>query len=234
MIAQLDADLMVVAAYGLILPKAVLQLPRLGCINIHASLLPRWRGAAPIPRAILAGDTESGITIMQMDEGLDTGDMLLQRSCMIAENDTAQTLHDKLAAIGADCIVKALQQLPHLTPLRQDNEAANYAAKLQKTEAKIDWRLDAQQIERAVRAFNPYPVCHTGFNELTLKVWQAALQPGVQGEPGSVVAADKHGITVACGKDGLLLQVLQRPGGKVQPGAQLLQALPIKPGDQFD
>jgi len=230
-IAALQADLMVVAAYGLILPKAVLQLQP--CLNIHASLLPRWRGAAPIPRAILAGDCETGITIMQMDEGLDTGDMLLKKTCPIAEHDNAQMLHDKLAALGADCIVEALRQLPQLTPVKQDNGAACYAAKLLKSEAQIDWRLDARQIERAVRAYNPFPVCQADFNNVTVKIWQAALQQGVAGEPGRVMQVDKHGILVACGKDGLRLEVLQRPGGKAQPAFQFLQAVPAKSGDHF-
>jgi len=248
-IAVLDADVMVVAAYGLILPKAVLQLPRYGCLNIHASLLPRWRGAAPIPRAILAGDSETGITIMQMDEGLDTGDILLRRACPIAQNDTAQTLHDQLAGIGANSILEALRLLQEpglagmsptggnsqnrLTGIRQDNGAACYAAKLLKSEAQIDWRQDAQQLERAVRAFNPFPVCHADFNGVTLKIWQATLQEGTQGEVGKVLAADKHGITVACGKNALRLEVLQRPGGKAQPAAQFLQAVPLKVGDSF-
>ena len=234
-IAALDADVMVVAAYGLILPKAVLQLPRYGCLNIHASLLPRWRGAAPIPRAILAGDSETGITIMQMDEGLDTGDMLLRRICPIAPDDTAQTLHDKLAVIGADSILEALRLLQEhrLTPVKQDNDAATYAAKLLKSEAQIDWRQDARQIERAVRAFNPFPVCHADFNGVAIKIWQAGLCTGEQGAPGKVLAADKQGIIVACGKDALRLEVLQRPGGKAQPAAQFLQAVPVKAGDNF-
>ena len=234
-IAALDADVMVVAAYGLILPKAVLQLPRYGCLNIHASLLPRWRGAAPIPRAILAGDDETGITIMQMDEGLDTGDMLWRRACPIAPDDTAQTLHDKLAVIGADCILEALRLLQEhrLTPVKQDNDVATYAAKLLKSEAQIDWRQDARQIERAVRAFNPFPVCHADFNGVTIKIWQAALCADEQGAPGKVLAANKQGITVACGKDALRLEVLQRPGGKAQPAAQFLQAVPVKAGDNF-
>jgi methionyl-tRNA formyltransferase len=234
-IAALDSDVMVVAAYGLILPKAVLQLPRYGCLNIHASLLPRWRGAAPIPRAILAGDSETGITIMQMDEGLDTGDMLLRRACPIAPDDTAQTLHDKLAGMGADCILEALRLLhaDRLAPVRQDDAAATYAAKLLKSEAQIDWRLDARQIERAVRAFNPFPVCHANLNGVAIKIWQAALQEGMQGGAGKVLAADKHGITVACGRNALRLEVLQRPGGKAQPAAQFLQAVPVKPGDDF-
>lgn len=236
-IAALDADVMVVAAYGLILPKAVLQLPLHGCLNIHASLLPRWRGAAPIQRAILAGDAETGITIMQMDEGLDTGDMLLRHACPIAENDIAQTLHDKLAVMGASSILEALQSLSEnrLTPVRQDNDMACYAAKLLKSEAQIDWRQDAQQIERAVRAYNPAPGCHATLNGVAIKIWQASLRSADhRSEPGTVLAVDKTGISVACGKDTLHLQVLQRPGGKAQPAAQFLQAMPIKPGDIFD
>jgi methionyl-tRNA formyltransferase len=234
-IAALDADVMVVAAYGLILPKAVLQLPRHGCLNIHASLLPRWRGAAPIQRAILAGDKETGITIMQMDEGLDTGDMLLRKACTIQPSDTAQTLHDKLAGMGAGCILEALRLLGdnRLTPVKQDNDAACYAAKLLKGEAQIDWGQDARQIERAVRAYNPFPVCQTRLDGVMIKIWQAAICADLSGEPGKVLAADKLGITVACGKGALRLEVLQRPGGKAQPAAQFLQAMPIRVGDQF-
>jgi methionyl-tRNA formyltransferase len=234
-IAALDADVMVVAAYGLILPKAVLQLPRYGCLNIHASLLPRWRGAAPIQRAILAGDKETGITIMQMDEGLDTGDMLLRNACPIEATDTGHTLHDKLAGMGASSILEALRLLHEhrLVPVRQDNEAACYAAKLLKSEARIDWRQDARQIERAVRAYNPFPVCHADLDGVPIKIWQAGLCTGKQDDPGRVLAVDKHGITVACGKDALLLEVLQRPGGKAQSAAQFLQAVPVKAGDSF-
>jgi len=238
-LADLDADVMVVAAYGLILPKAVLDLPRHGCLNIHASLLPRWRGAAPMQRAILAGDTETGITIMQMDEGLDTGDMLLRQVCTIAENDTAQTLHDKLAKSGANCILDTLRLLQQnrLTPVKQDNDAACYAAKLTKSEAQIDWRQDARQIERAVRAYDPFPVSHAKRNGVAIKVWQAVLdtgERGVTGNPGKVIAVDGAGITVACGTGALRLVKLQRPGGKVQLAAQFLQAMPIKVGDVFD
>jgi len=234
-LVALDADVMVVAAYGLILPKTVLQLPRYGCLNIHASLLPRWRGAAPIQRAILAGDKETGITIMQMDEGLDTGDMLLRNACPIGENDTAQTLHDKLAVMGSNCILEALRLLQEhrLVPVRQDNDAACYAAKLVKSEAQIDWRQDARQIERAVRAYNPFPVCHANLNGVMIKIWQAGLCAGQRGDPGRVLAVDRHGITVACGKDALCLEMLQRPGGKAQSAAQFLQAMPIKAGDHF-
>jgi methionyl-tRNA formyltransferase len=232
-LAALDADVMVVAAYGLILPQAVLQIPHHGCLNIHASLLPRWRGAAPIQRAILAGDTETGITIMQMDAGLDTGDMLLRQTCPISEDDTAKTLHDKLAEIGASSILEALHllQANRLVPIKQDNEAACYAAKLTKSEAQIDWRQDARQIERAVRAYNP---CHANLNGVAIKIWQANVCPDTRGEPGTVLDVNKRGITVACGKDALRLETLQRPGGKAQPAAQFLQAIPVQVGDMFD
>jgi len=234
-IAALDSDVMVVAAYGLILPKEVLQTPRYGCLNIHASLLPRWRGAAPIQRAILAGDQETGITIMQMDEGLDTGDMLLRNACPISSNDTSKSLMEKLATLGADSILEALRLLEgdRLKPVKQNNDAACYAAKLTKKEAQIDWCHDAQQLERAVRAFNPFPVCQTNFNGVIIKIWQAGLVVGAQGEPGMVLSVDKQGITVACGKDALRLEELQRPGGKPMPVAQFLQAMPIKAGDSF-
>ena len=234
-LATLGADVMVVAAYGLILPQAVLSMPRHGCLNIHASLLPRWRGAAPIQRAIQAGDVETGITIMQMDEGLDTGDMLLQHSCPIAENDTAQTLHDKLAKIGADRLLEALHllQVNHLKPVRQDDNAACYAAKLHKREAQIDWQQDAQTIERTVRAFNPYPVCHADLKGVMVKVWQATLCSDKHGAPGKVLAIDRYGITVACGKAALRMELLQRPGDKAQSVAQFLQAIPVQVGDCF-
>lgn len=234
-LAAFGAELMVVAAYGLILPKAVLQLPRYGCLNIHASLLPRWRGAAPIQRAIQAGDAETGITIMQMDEGLDTGDMLLRNTCPIAPEDTAQTLHDKLAVLGAASILEALRlvQQQRLMPVKQDNSTATYAAKLLKGEGQIDWRQDARQIGRAVRAFNPFPACQAGFNGMAIKIWQAVVLENIQAEPGTVISADRDGIVVACGKDALRLEVLQRPGGKAQPAAQFLQAVPIRAGDRF-
>lgn len=235
-IAALDADVMVVAAYGLIIPKALLKLPRYGCLNIHASLLPRWRGAAPIQRAILAGDKETGITIMQMDEGLDTGDMLLRRTCTIDANDTAQTLQDKLAEMGASSILETLRLLQEkrLTPIRQENDAACYAGKLSKGEAKIDWRQDARQIERAVRAYIPFPVCHARLKGVAIKVWRAELCADERGQPGRVIGVDKHGITVACGKGALCLEVLQRPGGKAQSAEQFLQGMPVEVGDDFD
>jgi methionyl-tRNA formyltransferase len=225
---------MVVAAYGLILPPAVLALPRCGCLNIHASLLPRWRGAAPIPRAILTGDAETGVTIMQMDAGLDTGDMLLKKVCPIAGDDTAQTLHDKLAALGAQAIVEALHllqrgALPHEA---QDNALATYAAKLDKAEARINWRRDAVEIARAVRGYNPFPVAAATLNETPIKIWQARACEG-EGKPGVVLDAGRDGIVVACGRGALRLEILQRPNAKAMPAAQFAQGVAVRSGDCF-
>lgn len=229
-LVALKADVMVVAAYGLILPQAVLDIPRYGCLNIHASLLPRWRGAAPIQRAIQCGDLKTGITIMQMDQGLDTGAMLLSDECLIAADETADSLHDKLAGIGAVLICQALQQLPSgLTAVEQDGQVATYAAKLLKSEAKIDWQLDAAVIERSIRAFNPFPVCQFEYQQQMIKVWSASLSQR-SGTPGEVLSVDKLGITVACGTQALRLETLQRPGGKAQPAAQFIQAMPISIG----
>ena len=234
-IAQFNADLMVVAAYGLILPKAVLQIPRRGCLNIHASLLPRWRGAAPIQRAILAGDTETGITIMQMDEGLDTGDMLLKKSCAITADDNAQTLHDRLAELGAQAIVEALNkmELGKLIPEKQEAQHATYAAKLTKSEAQLDWKQDAVLLERAVRGYFPFPTANTLFGETPVKIQRASLAEGKLGEPGQVIVTENGRIIVACGIGSLALEVLQKPGGKPLPVAQFIQSLPIKAGDCF-
>lgn len=234
-IAALDADVMVVAAYGLILPKAVLQLPRHGCLNIHASLLPRWRGAAPIQRAILAGDTETGITIMQMDEGLDTGDMLLKKTCRIETDDTAQTLHDKLQVLGAVAITETLHELEHgtLHPEKQDATQATYAAKLSKGEAQLDWRKDAVQLDREVRGYYPFPVAYTILGETPIKILRASLGEGKAMTPGNVIAVDKERILVSCGDGVLALEVLQKPSGKALPVAQFIQGFPIKVGDHF-
>jgi methionyl-tRNA formyltransferase len=233
-LAAYAADVMVVAAYGLILPQVVLGLPRHGCLNIHASLLPRWRGAAPVQRAILAGDAETGITIMQMDVGLDTGDMLLKKSCPIEPSDSAQTLLDKLTALGAEGIVEALPLLEQnrLTRMTQDNTQATYAAKLSKAEAQIDWTQAAGQIARAVRAYNPFPAATTTLNETPLKIWQASVREGVYGKPGTVMSVERDGIIVACGNDALRLEVLQRPNAKAMAAAQFVQGFPVNPGDR--
>ena len=232
-IAALGADVMVVAAYGLILRKAVLQLPRYGCLNIHASLLPRWRGAAPIPRAILAGDEETGITIMQMDEGLDTGDMLLRRACPIENHDTAQTLHDKLAALGAEAVVETLRLLEQNRLVRtpQDNAQATYAAKLTKDEAQIDWSGEAATIARGVRAYNPFPIAHTTLNTTPVKIWQASVRDDLSGPAGTVLSVENDGIIVACGHGALCLEVLQRPNAKALPAAQFVRGFAVHTGD---
>lgn len=234
-LSELKADVMVVAAYGLILPAEVLNIPRLGCLNIHASLLPRWRGAAPIQRAILAGDTETGITIMQMDIGLDTGDMLFKYPCPISEKDNAQTLHDKLADIGATGIVKALQKLASnkIHPEKQDDAEACYAAKLSKQEALIDWSLDAVVLERAIRGYFPFPMAHTVFKGTPIKLMRASLGMQETAASGMILAANKSEIIVACGQGTLALEVLQKPGGKPLPAAQFVQGFPLKVGDRF-
>lgn len=210
------ADVIIVAAYGLILPESILQLPLQGCLNIHASLLPRWRGAAPIQRAIQAGDQETGITIMQMDQGLDTGDILLQRTIPIDPSDTAQSLHDNLAQLGAQCIIEALGLLQQgkLLAVEQNDEEVCYARKIEKDEAKIDWSLDAAVIDRNIRAFNPFPVAFTSYQSLSLKIWQARIEQKLSGQPGEIVNIDNDGITVACGKHAIVLEVIQRAGGK--------------------
>ncbi len=235
-LAKLDADVMVVAAYGLILPKAVLRIPQRGCLNIHASLLPRWRGAAPIQRAILAGDIETGITIMQMDEGLDTGDMLLKKTCAIEADDTAQSLHDKLAALGAQAIVEALQKLEQgsLHPEQQDGKLATYAAKLSKSEAQLDWSREAAELARSVRGYFPFPTASAKFGETTIKVIQASAHQAKAADPGTVIAVEKDQILVACGNgSALALEILQKPGGKAIPAAQFVSGFKIEAGDRF-
>ncbi|HET9821803.1 MAG TPA: methionyl-tRNA formyltransferase [Burkholderiaceae bacterium] len=213
------ADAMVVAAYGLILPAWVLQTPRLGCLNIHASLLPRWRGAAPIQRAIEAGDACTGVTIMQMDEGLDTGPMLLSEAVPIRGDDTAASLHDALAALGARLIVDALDRTARavLQPRAQPSEGATYARKIDKAEARIDWHEPAAAIERRVRAFDPAPGCHFEHEGEAVKLWRAALAPAFDAVPGTF-RVDSEGMRVACG-DGAALELLelQRPGGRRVP-----------------
>lgn len=211
--ARIDA--LVVAAYGLILPAWVLGLPRHGCLNIHASLLPRWRGAAPIHRAIEAGDRETGITIMQMDEGLDTGDMLLMAREPIHPDDSTASLHDRLAALGGRLIVEALQLAAEggLRPRPQPAEGVSYASKIQKAEAAIDWSQPAAAIERRVRAFDPFPGASFPWGGETVKLWRAAVAPGA-GRPGTVLGTAGEGLRIACGEGALDLLQLQRPGGR--------------------
>ncbi len=227
-LAAVDADVMVVAAYGLILPQAVLDIPRRGCLNIHASLLPRWRGAAPIQRAILAGDTETGITIMQMDAGLDTGAMLLKSVVPILDTDTGGSLHDKLAGAGARAIVEALARLDTLTPVAQDEAQATYAAKLDKAAARLDWTRPAAELARAVRAFNPVPGAWTLVDGAPLKVWAAVPVPG-QGAPGEVLDAGER-LVVACGEGALALAELQPAGSKRMTAAAFLAGRRLAPG----
>jgi len=223
------ADLMVVAAYGLILPPAVLELPRLGCWNIHASLLPRWRGAAPIHRALLAGDTETGITIMQMDAGLDTGPMLLKRPTAIGEREDGGTLHDRLAALGAAAIVAAIAefQAGRLTPAPQPADGVTYASKIRKEEARIDWTAPARAIDRQVRAFNPWPVAETRWQDRQLRVWAAEPLRAASGEPGQVVEANGAGIVVAAGEGALRLTRVQLAGRRAMTAAEFLNAHPL-------
>ena len=224
------ADVMVVAAYGLILPAWALQMPRLGCLNIHASLLPRWRGAAPIHRAIEAGDAQTGVTIMQMDEGLDTGDMLLAEPLPIAASDTTATLHDKLAALGGRLIVEALEiaACGGLRPSPQPAEGVSYAHKVEKAEARIDWTQPAECIARRIRAFNPFPGAHTQLAGEPLKLWQASVsdRPCEGAACGQVLALDESGLHIACGQGALLASELQRPGGKRLPALALARGLP--------
>jgi methionyl-tRNA formyltransferase len=224
--ASLDAacpDVMVVAAYGLLLPSWVLTLPRLGCLNIHASLLPRWRGAAPIQRALEAGDARTGVTIMQMDEGLDTGAMLMAEAIPIGPEDTSATLHDRLAALGARLIVEALEAAAcgGLRPQPQPSEGATYARKIDKAEGRIDWHEAAERIERRVRAFDPAPGCFFEDGGETVKVWRAAAGPSFDAPPGTQ-RIDGERLRVACGEGALDLLELQRPGGRRLPVAAFL------------
>jgi methionyl-tRNA formyltransferase len=216
-LAALGADIMVVVAYGLILPLAVLDTPRLGCINVHGSLLPKWRGAAPIQRAIWAGDAATGVTIMQMDEGLDTGAMLLERSIPIEVDDTSASLYHKLSNIGPQALIEYLHNIQTLVPVKQDSALASYAKKLSKDEALINWHHSAAQLERNVRAFNPWPVCYFELMDLTIKVWRSEVVVDSaydKSQSGQILRADKLGILVKTTKDCLLLQHLQLPGKK--------------------
>ena len=231
-IAAVGAEVMVVAAYGLILPQVVLDMPRFGCLNIHASLLPRWRGAAPIQRALLAGDAASGVCIMQMEAGLDTGPVLLRGAFPIAPDDTSVTLHDRLAALGAQLIVAALGKLP-LPAESQPTEGVTYAHKIEKAEALIDWTKRAIELDRHLRAFNPFPGAQAVFAGQTVKLWRATPVEA-SGEIGQILAVDRSTIVVACGEGALAISELQKAGGKRLPVQQFLAGHPLKVGDRFD
>jgi len=226
-------EVLVVAAYGLILPQVVLDIPRLGCLNIHASLLPRWRGAAPIHRAIEAGDENSGITIMQMEAGLDTGPMLLRRAVPIPADATTGSLHDALATLGGEMIVEALVKLPkgELEATPQPADGVTYANKIDKREAQLDWRLGAPELARAVRAFDPFPGAVAILGELTLKLWGVEVDTGT-GAPGEVLGADADGLVIACGAGALRVRVAQKPGSRRQPIGEVLAGLSIAVGDR--
>ena len=228
-IAAAQPELMVVAAYGLILPKPVLTIPPLGCLNIHASLLPRWRGAAPVQRAIQAGDAETGVAIMVMEAGLDTGPVLLQRRVPIRATDTGGTLTETLADLGAEAIVDALARLPSLAPVAQDSAGVTYAAKIEKAEGVLDWRLDAAALDRQVRAFDPFPGAETTLGGETLKVWQAH-PVAAKGTPGSVIALRDGCPVVACGSGALVLTILQRPGSRRLTAAEYVKGRPMPAG----
>jgi len=227
LVADLNADVMVVVAYGLILPKAVLDMPRLGCINVHGSLLPRWRGAAPIQRSLWAGDADTGVTIMQMDVGLDTGDMLYKLSCPITDEDTSATLYDKLAELGPKGLIDTLQQLAdnRVQPEVQDEALVTYAEKLSKEEARLDWSLPAAQLERCIRAFNPWPMSWLEIDGQPVKVWQASVIAGpVNAAPGTIIEANKQGIQVATVEGILNLESLQPAGKKAMSAQDLLNS----------
>jgi methionyl-tRNA formyltransferase len=222
------AELMVVAAYGLILPQAVLDLPRRGCINIHASLLPRWRGAAPIHRAIEAGDAQTGITIMRMEAGLDTGPMLLARSVAIDPGDTTGSLHDRLAGLGGELVVEALARFDELAPVAQPEAGVTYANKIDKAEARLDWAQPATLLARKIRAFDPFPGAAVTLAGETVKAWRGEAVAG-GGRPGQVLAADAAGIVVACGEGALRITELQKPGGRRVTSADFLHGNPLRP-----
>ena len=239
---EAGAELMLVVAYGLILPQAVLDLPPRGCVNVHASLLPRWRGAAPIQRAIEAGDRETGITIMQMDAGLDTGPMLIHEAMPIAADETGASLHDRLAQVGARLAVRALEGLERgeLQPIAQPEQGVCYARKIERADAVLDWRLDAAALVNRIRAFDPVPGCSAVLESddgLALKVWRARVAAEVPAEPGvsagTVLAALPDAIRVACGRGAIELTELQRPGGTRQPAQAFLRGRPIAVGERF-
>jgi methionyl-tRNA formyltransferase len=230
-IAAAAPDALVVAAYGLMVPPALLGLPPRGCLNVHASLLPRWRGAAPIQRALLAGDAMTGVSIMQMEATLDTGPVLLQASVPIAPEDTGGSLHDKLARLGARLLIEALATDP--LPRAQNDQEATYARRIEKRESEIDWRKPAAEIERQVRAYHPAPGAQSGIDGTTIKIWRARVEPAQRGEPGSVLEVGAEGIVVACGTDALRVTELQRAGGKPLPAKPFLSGFSLARGARF-
>ncbi len=243
--SNLQADLMIVVAYGLLLPSIILDAPKYGCINVHASLLPRWRGAAPIQRAVEAGDSETGVTIMQMDVGLDTGDMLMKAQCEISLNDTGGTIHDTLAKIGVPALIKTVDLIASnaTKPIKQDDTRSCYAPKISKQDAILDWHRPADEIARKIRAFNPFPIAYTSLAGERIKIWQATIVDlpldsitGENTEPGTIIHANKKEIIVACGSGNLSLQHLQLPGGKAMNISALMNSkaemFPI--GRRFD
>ena len=237
-ISNAQADVMVVVAYGLILPQWVLDAPRYGCLNIHASLLPRWRGAAPIHRAIEAGDAQTGVTIMQMDAGLDTGDMLLEERCPISAQDTTASLHDTLAEMGARMIVNAVSQAGHFKPVKQPLEGVTYAHKIEKAEAAIDWKQAAQVLAQRVRAFDPFPGMTVQWGGEVIKVWQAHAEPlpfetSHHKAPGTLLSVQEEGLRVACGEGVLCLTQLQKAGGKRQSTTDFVRSFKAQVGDVF-
>lgn len=224
-----EIDVLIVAAYGMILPEEILARPKFGSINIHTSLLPRWRGAAPIQRAIEAGDNETGVSLMQMDAGLDTGPVLIQKRCTIDDKETAGSLHDKLAQLGADALIETLQKLQkgELDPQPQDDRKANYAKKIHKAEAEIDWHKTATEIQRKVRAFNPVPVCYSRINGQDMRIWQADVKNSTHKQtPGTVLGCHDDAIEVACRENSLLLRKIQIPGKKAVQTKDFLNGRP--------
>jgi methionyl-tRNA formyltransferase len=233
----LAPELVVVAAFGQLLPPSILELPRHGCLNVHASLLPRWRGAAPIQWAMLEGDAETGVTIMKIDAGLDTGDMLTFARTPITPADNSQTLHDRLAEMGAELLVRTIPDYlaGKLTPIRQPAEGVTYARKLNKEDGRLDWTLPAQQLHRRVRAFTPWPGAFTQWGDppKMLKVWETEIRPATGPNPGEILAADKEGILVACGHDALLIKTLQKEGGRRLTAQEFLAGHGLSPATKL-
>ena len=225
-LARLQADIMVVVAYGLILPQVILDTPKLGCINVHGSILPRWRGAAPIQRAVEAGDNETGITIMQMDAGLDTGAMLTITRCTIDANETSGSLYNKLAALGGPALLGTLDKIEAGTAVAtaQDNDQSTYAKKIDKIEALINWSESAAMIDRRIRAFNPFPAAYTEIGDQRVKIWGAQVASEQQASPGQILAADNNGLLVACGQGCLLLTEIQLAGKSRMPVSEILRS----------